>query len=256
MTKNKNMNNAEEMPPVLVLAGGLGSRLASVISDRPKIMAPIKGQPFIVYLFAWLQKYSVNKVCLSLGFRAEQVIEYIDANTFGFSQLEFAVEENMLGTAGGVAYCLHNSSMFQNSPLSSQELVIVNGDSWVTLDIKDFVTSARLSSCSISICSVEVDDASRYGLLDIDIATGCLRGFKEKNIDNKGRKGWINAGVYYFRGDALSMLSSITKGSIEFDIFSKIEPSEILVYKSDADFIDIGTPESYRLAEDIIQSVE
>ena len=254
MIKKKIMKYADEMPPVVVLAGGFGTRLASVVNDRPKIMAPIKGIPFIAYLFAWFQKNSVQRVCLSLGYRAEQVLAYINTNSHDFLQLEYAVEEKVLGTAGGVAHCLHSCSMFQIQSLSSQEIVIVNGDSWVTLDMLDFVAKARASSCDISICSVEVDEASRYGLLDIDDQSGLLKGFKEKSQENS--QGWINAGVYFFRNNALTMLSSLKQGSIEFDVFSNIEPTKIFVYKSDAEFIDIGTPESYRLAEEIIQSVE
>ena len=244
------------MPPVIILAGGKGTRLAPVVNDRPKILALINGMPFLDYQMSLLKKQYFSKVCFSLGFKAQMVIDYLPKFRSIFNAIDFVVEEDFLGTAGGVAHCLLNSSMFEGEPLNCQEIVVINGDSWVTADLMSFVAKARQVESEISMCAIRVDDVSRYGLLDIDKETSTVVCFNEKDPTKVGESGWINAGVYYFRGSALAKLASYNEGSLELDFFMGIGLGGIYAYQCDADFVDIGMPESYQLAVKIIKPVE
>lgn len=248
--------SSKAMPPVIILAGGKGTRLAPVVSDRPKVLAQINDKPFLDYQMSLLRGQCVSKVCFSLGFKAQMVIDYLPKFRSVFNTIDFVVEEDFLGTAGGVAHCLLNSSMFVGEPLSCQEIVVINGDSWVTADLMSFVGKARQVAAGVSLCAVRVDDVSRYGLLDIDVETSTVVSFNEKDPSKNGQSGWVNAGIYYFRGSALAKLASYNEGSLELDFFPSVALDGIYAYQCNADFVDIGTPESYQLAETIIKPVE
>ena len=89
---------------VIILAGGLGTRLRSEIKDVPKCMAPVAGKPFLWYLLTDLKKYKdVKRVILSVGYLREVIFEWITTvkDEFPF-EFDFAIEEEPLGTGGGI----------------------------------------------------------------------------------------------------------------------------------------------------------
>jgi len=239
------------MPPLIILAGGKGTRLASVVEDRPKVLALIEGKPFLDYLLSWLESYGIRDVMMSLGVMSEQVVEYISNRIVGPTNLSYCVEDQPLGTAGGVAHCLLH--YLKGDELLS-EVLIVNGDSWLSADVNALVKNARKSKENITLCAVSVEDCGRYGSLEIE--GDKLKAFNEKDINNAGIPGWINAGIYYLKGRAIEELKNHKEGSIERDFFAQQPKGAINVFKSDCDFIDIGTPESYRRAGEIIRMME
>ncbi|HQJ89409.1 MAG TPA: sugar phosphate nucleotidyltransferase, partial [Paludibacteraceae bacterium] len=108
----------------IVLAGGLGTRLRSVVSEVPKCMAPVCGKPFLYYLLSYLNKYKeINKVILSVGFLREHIFNWIDENRSQFNfEIDYAIEENPLGTGGGIKLAL--------SKTQAENVLILNGDTF------------------------------------------------------------------------------------------------------------------------------
>ena len=117
---------------VIILAGGLGTRLRSVVSDVPKCMAPVGGKPFLWYLLEGLKRFDVERVILSVGYLREVIEQWIadHASEYPF-EFCFAVEEKPLGTGGGIRLAA--------SKAAGPELVVLNGDTWFDADLGQLV---------------------------------------------------------------------------------------------------------------------
>ena len=110
----------------VILAGGFGTRLQSVVNDRPKCLAPIRELPFLAYLFDYLHKQGVSKVILSLGYKHELVEEWL--LTYGTSlQVSIVIENEPLGTGGGVKLALQKAT--------EKDILVINGDTLFSLNI-------------------------------------------------------------------------------------------------------------------------
>lgn len=221
-----------------VLAGGLGTRLASVLTDRPKVLAPINGRAFLDILLERLAAGGVTGVVMCLGFRADAVLEHLAANPPPVP-VRCSVEPEPLGTAGALALA--------RPLLTGDPVMVVNGDTWIDFDLQAFRRAHKAPGATV--LAVEVDDVSRYGGLDID-PSGSILAFREKSAG--GGPGWINAGFSLLSGDVLDDIAAIGAGSLERDVFARMTPERLRVHRVRAGFIDIGTPESFAEAPTII----
>jgi NDP-sugar pyrophosphorylase family protein len=231
--------------PVIVLAGGLGTRLSSVLKDSPKILAPIEKYKFLDLLLIWLQRQGVKKVVFSLGYLSEQVIEHLQSVDADYTfDLDYVVESSPLGTLGGLVEVLTKKDI--------NECVVMNGDTYVDINLLDFIKQKNNDTyCELSV--VRVDDVSRYGSIDLG-EDKVIKQFKEKNSTTSG-SGWINSGVYYFSMQAVSDVKCLVSGSLEKEFFENCI-SRLTYYKIDSNlFIDIGTPASYRNAATVMQGL-
>ena len=224
---------------VLILAGGLGSRLAGILGDIPKVLAPVEGRPFLDYQLDYLAGEGVRKVVLSLGHRAEMVLAHL-ARTKLPLQVETVVEPQPLGTAGAIA--------FARSTLSSDPVALLNGDTWLDLDLAAMLTKHRASSDALATLScVSVDDTRRYGAIELR-ADGSVGRFIEK-AESSPARGLVNGGVYLLSARLLDSLAVRAGSSLECDVLPQLPAGTLRGYVvGRANFIDIGTPESYARA--------
>lgn len=223
---------------VAVLAGGLGTRIADVLGDTPKVLAPIGGiggRPFLSLLLDRLK--GARKVVLCLGHLAPKVEAWLAANRPPMP-VETVVEPQPLGTAGALRFALPH--------LASDPVLVMNGDSVVETDLGAFVADHRRSGALGSLLAVEVPDGSRFGRLEIG-AGGRLKRFVEKDPAATGAA-WINGGVYAFTPALLGQLAGADGPSLERDFLSKLPEATLHVAKRQARFIDIGTPASLAAA--------
>src|SRR6202171_3221000 len=165
---------------IVVLAGGLGTRLDGLLTDVPKIMAPIGGHPFLEYVLWWLIEQGAAGVILGLGHRARPVIEYLEARSFPPLEILTVVEPRPLGTAGALGFA---SSCFRSDPV-----MVMNGDTFVEADLSAFLASHRNAGTAASVLSVKVNDAQRYGRIEIDSDSRIAR-FEEKSSTAPHRAG-------------------------------------------------------------------
>lgn len=216
---------------VAVIAGGLGTRIAGVLGDTPKVLAPVGGRPFLALLLERLA--GARKVVLCLGHLAPKVTDWLAANPPKLP-VEWVVEPEPLGTAGAVRLALPR--------LASNPVLIMNGDSVVETDLGGFVADHRRSGAVGSLLAVEVPDGSRFGRLEIG-AGGRLLRFIEKDPNARGAA-WINGGIYAFSPTLLAQLSASAGPSLERDFLSTLPEATLHAAKRQAPFIDIGTPAS------------
>lgn len=220
----------------VILAGGSGTRLRSVISDRPKVLAEVKGRPFLRYLLDWLAAASVRSAVFCTGYMADHVREALGAK-YGPMSLLYSDESTPLGTAGALRLAL--------PMLDSDPVLVVNGDSFCGLDLKDFLKWHDRQRAIATLVSVWMADAGRYGQVNIK-GDGCVLGFSEKGSCSKG---WINAGIYLLSRSLLQDIPEGTAVSLEREMFPMWVGRGLYGYRTNQPFLDIGTPESYAEAK-------
>lgn len=159
----------------VVLAAGLGKRLASITADKPKVLVKVGEKTLIEHCLDKLRRLGINHVALVIGYKGEMVNELLGTKITYYQQKE------QLGTAHAF-YCAKD---FVDEPF----FLALNGDMFFTDSLTDFI---RLKPPAIAVYPVK--DASRYGRLEIK--DGKLVSVKEKM--NEAVSGFINAGVYLF----------------------------------------------------------
>ena len=220
----------------IVLAGGLGTRLKSVVADLPKCLAPIAGKPFLTYLLDYASNQGIKKFIFALGYKTEQIEAFVKQQMPAGSFV-FSIEEEPLGTGGAV----YNAC----KQVSSPHVIILNADTFfgVSFSNLSIIHELKKSACTISLKPMKSFD--RYGA--VEISNQIIAGFREKKYH---REGLINGGVY-----ALSVAPFIQRTfpvvfSFEKDYLEKEYPHRnIYGLVSDAYFIDIGIPEDYQRAQ-------
>jgi D-glycero-alpha-D-manno-heptose 1-phosphate guanylyltransferase len=226
----------------VVLAGGLGTRLRAVVDDQPKVLAEVSGRPFLSYVLDQFNAEGIKRVILCIGYLGEQIREQ-----FGISyrdvELVYSQETELLGTAGALRLAL---------PLLETEIAcVMNGDSYCDLDLADFWAWHGQKHESVSLALVSVADTSRYGAVEVAGDDRIVR-FAEK--DPVGRAGWINAGVYLLPYQLIQEIPENEPVSLERDILTRWIGRGMCGYRVETRFIDIGTPSSYRRAEQFFSS--
>jgi len=216
-----------------ILAGGLGTRLRPVVADRPKVLAEVRGRPFLAYLLDQVAAARVGSVVLCTGHLGEQV-----QGTFGDDYrglpLLYSRESSPLGTGGALRKARHL--------LRSDPVLVLNGDSFCDLDFGEFWKFHHLVGATGSLALREVADTRRYGRVLVQ-PEGAITGFAEK-ADTVGA-GWINAGIYLF---SRALIDSIQEGrpvSLEREVLPSWAGRGLHGYRSQGAFLDIGTPEAY-----------
>ena len=223
---------------VIILAGGLGTRLRSMISNIPKCMAPVAGQPFISYLFSYLKKQQgITRVVLSVGYLHEAIISWNNSQKNLPFDVEFSIEEEPLGTGGAIKEALKKTN--------GSDIFILNGDTFFDVPLFDFLKSHKESSAVLSIALKPMKQFERYGNVIMN-DNSIIADFQEKQYCEKGL---INGGIYLLRKNCELMDGLPEKFSFETDVLQKKVTNKIIhgfVY--DQYFIDIGIPDDYQKA--------
>lgn len=230
----------------IILAGGLGTRLKTIIDDIPKPMAIINNEP-LKYLFDYLIKYNIRKFILSVGYKSKSIIEYF-GNDYRNCKIVYVVEPEPLGTGGALLYSLQSARN-----ISENEIFVLNGDSFFNVDLTELFYFHKKSSGDITLALKPMKEFDRYGMIRIGQKNRIIE-FVEKKYQ---KTGLINGGVYVINKDIFKppLLSSfIGEGkkawSFEKDFLEKCTHHiKIYGYISDTYFIDIGVPDDYAKAQ-------
>ncbi|MEI6213382.1 MAG: nucleotidyltransferase family protein [Desulfuromonadales bacterium] len=218
----------------VILAGGRGTRLKSVVHGTPKPMAPVNGRPFLEFLISRLVSQGINNIILSVGHMHEQIMDHFEDGKNFHSSITYCVEHEPLGTGGAVREALLMAD--------SGDLLVMNGDTFVAIDIEKLVAFHRSLQVIATMAVIPVDDASRYGTVNVS-PTGLVTTFTEKNA---GGSALINSGVYIFNK---RMIDAIPPGQVSLE--TAILPplaitGHLAAHCQDVPFIDIGVPSAYR----------
>lgn len=219
----------------IVLAGGMGTRLRSVVAALPKCLAPVAGRPFLSFLADDLREAGFSRIILSLGYRHEDVEAWVAAQP-DRDRFSCVVEKEPLGTGGGVRLALTQAR--------EEEVFVLNGDTWFGVDYQAMRAFHRSSGATATLALKQMYEFSRYGEVVCD-ADGRISAFREKQ---PCAAGLINGGVYLLRRDALQAMPE--KFSLEKAFFEPLAAQGALSgFRSDGYFIDIGIPEDFARAQ-------
>lgn len=227
-----------KLKTAIILAGGFGTRLQEVVSDVPKPMAPVAGRPFLEYLLDYLRHFDFEEVMLSVGYKADVITKHFGTAYKGM-KLVYAVEHTPLGTGGAILYSF---SKTQNT-----QALILNGDSFLDVDLSEVYTHLAQSQAEGAIVLREMPRPDRFGTVECD-SNGMIQSFREKQ---QGLAlGLINAGIYILDRSTFSRFGLEGKFSVEEDLFKPhVHRMHLLGFVSHGYFIDIGIPEEYERAQ-------
>ncbi len=228
------MKNAALPFTALILAGGLGKRLRSVVSDRPKPMANVLGAPFLEILIESLADKGVRRFVLLTGYKGEAIEGHFSAGCRSDIRIFFSQESSPLGTGGAV----RNAEALATDPS-----LLVNGDTFFDADLEALLQFHEDTGAEATLSLLKVEDVSRYGSVVVD-PNGMVTGFREKNEKVNG-PGLINAGLSLLSKRLIGRLP-VGSYSMERDIFPSLAASgKMFGLLQERPFFDIGTPESY-----------
>jgi NDP-sugar pyrophosphorylase family protein len=227
-------NYGEIKLKLLVLAGGFGTRLQSVVSATPKALAPVGEVPFLkIQLENWIHQ-GIRSFVFLLHHQADQVTGFVESVKGGLlkdCKVKSLIEPTPMDTGGAVAYAVRELDL-------DGEFLVTNADTWLGSGIRDLS-----GSHAPAIALVRLDDSSRYGQVKFDNSNR-VTAFTEKNAQIV--PGWINAGLYRLGADLFRNWDG-ARFSLERRTFPElVQRCELRAVVIGTDFIDIGIPEDYR----------
>ncbi|MFT3678841.1 MAG: nucleotidyltransferase family protein [Ferruginibacter sp.] len=228
----------------IILAGGLGTRLRSVVNDLPKCMAPVAGKPFLHYVIQQLLNQGVDRFIFSLGYMHEAIEQFIKIN-YPSLNYKIALEDEPLGTGGAIQLAAKLAS--------EKNVLVLNGDTMFTADVNALSEFHTKHHAACSIVLKPMTDFDRYGavLLNKDHA---VVSFKEKQFYTEG---CINGGVYMLNVPRFLQEDLPVKFSFEKDYLEKqVGKQKLYGIVQDKYFIDIGIPEDYARAQKEFENPE
>jgi D-glycero-alpha-D-manno-heptose 1-phosphate guanylyltransferase len=230
---------------MVILAGGLGTRIKHLIGEIPKPMFPVLGKPFLEWLIRFYAGQGIRRFIISTGYMAEKIEQYFSSLSILNTTIVCVREESPLGTAGGFVNAVSKCGFF------SPAWFVANGDSVCVTKIQEMIDVHQLLNCDASILGVQSGEAARFGSMKCD-NDGQLIQFAEK----RPGVGIINAGLYLFKYDLIKNFPQTRPLGFENDVFPILleARSPIIVVNSCGAFIDIGVESSLIDAELFIKN--
>jgi D-glycero-alpha-D-manno-heptose 1-phosphate guanylyltransferase len=226
----------------IILAGGLGTRLRSVVSDTPKCMAPVAGKPFLHFIINFLQKNGIEKFIFSVGYLHEVIEEYLKEHHPDLNY-QLSLEEEPLGTGGAIKLSCTKASQ--------KNVLICNGDTMYNIDCCSLSSFHEEKNAACTLALKPMVNFDRYGVVELN-ENGSIKSFKEKQFYTSGL---INGGIYALNVAAFLNEDLPEKFSFEKDFLEKKVglpnegKSELFGIIQNEYFIDIGIPEDFKRAQ-------
>lgn len=228
----------------LILCGGFGTRLKEVIHDRPKVMAPIGGRPFLAYVVENLRRSGVDDLVFSIGYLGSYIRDYFGDGLNFNVKISYSEEHRPLGTGGAVKLA---EKYFDDAYL------VVNGDTYIETDYIKLLEYHQKKHAKITIGAVRKSISDQAGYVKVD-KDGKVISFLEKPKTKK--LGFVSCGIYVFEPKVLAGLKNNYKFSLESDFFPKAAKSgKIYVFDLKEDFLDIGTGLRYKIAIEKLSNI-
>lgn len=233
------------LPDAVILCGGAGLRLKSITGDVPKPMARIVDRPFLELLLVQLKRHGFSRVVLSVGYKHDVIRQYFGEKAFGMD-LVYSIEASPLGTGGALGQAADD--------ITTDAALVMNGDSYAAVDLDRLVQSHRNSRADATIV-VMAETRKDAGSVLVD-ENGRVEAFAEKS--DALNTLYQSAGIYVFNKVLCSVIPRTEKISLEERLFpewlAKGRRIEAFVFPGTC--VDIGTPERYLKAQDLLANVE
>jgi len=231
---------------VLILCGGIGTRLRTLTRSTPKSMMLVAGKPFLEYLIEFLNKNRITEITLCTGYLHNKIEDYFgNGKRFGV-KIQYSREYSPLGTAGAIKNA---------EKLIKNRFFVLNGDSYLNLNLNYLKKKHLQKKAMATIALTRVKKASRFGRVTLD-RQGRILDFSEKGLTSNKKSNYINAGIYLLDKSILKLIPEETCCSLEKEIFPKLLRRRFYGYKCKGFFVDIGTPETYYAFNKIMKEAQ
>ncbi len=228
----------------MILCGGLGTRLRSVVSDVPKSMAPIGGKPFLMYQINWLKKYNFTEIILCVGYLKQHIKNYFGNGSLFGVNIVYSEEDELLGTAGAIKNA---------EGLVYDTFIVLNGDTYAKIDFNKLVEFHKSKNSKYTLGLTKVKESSRYGVVTIDNDNKIIN-FSHQS--GAGSANYINGGVYVFEPEIFKYIASGKAVSLEQEVIPNLINEDAYGHIWEGTFVDMGVPESYHLLQkEILKSL-
>lgn len=222
---------------VLLLCGGLGTRLRSTIGENQKVAANVAGRPFLAFQLERLAQFGIKHVVLAAGFGVEQIAEAVKDYHYGMD-VELSIETERLGTGGAIK--------FARDKAKGKKWIIMNGDCYSHVDLVRMLAFHDNKESLVTLAVGKRDDAQDYGTIELK-ENNRIIAFREKEADRT--TGYVNVGVYCFEKAAFDLMPQQAAFSVETEYFPMILESDVYGFIDEGSFLDIGTPERFEEAQ-------
>ena len=226
----------------VILCGGLGKRLRSVIGASQKTMADFNGHPFLMFVLNHLKNQGIRRLIFCTGFKARDIENYFKRNNLGL-KIEFSREKKPLGTGGALKLA--------KSLIQSDHFFVLNGDSFCPLSLNALSRYHMKRKALATLAVLKVNDIRDFGAVVLD-RKGKITHFIEKG--KVKRKLTVNAGVYCLSQKIFSLMPRRMKFSLEYDCFPDLMNKNFFGFKVRQKFFDIGTPERFKYAQTVFKN--
>jgi NDP-sugar pyrophosphorylase family protein len=213
---------------VVILCGGLGTRLRPVVNDRPKPMAMVHDLPFLTFVVKQLVRSGFQRLIFCTGYKGEWIKRYFH-DTQGYDAV-FSDEPEPLGTAGAIRHC--------GSFLRTSTFLVVNGDSFCALNLSGLLEAHHRAEALITMAVVRGDGRTDGGSVVLDEHDRVSR-FQEKGLSGS----YLNAGIYACSAELLNHIPDRRPSSLEHDVFPSLLVTGLHGFVASEPLYDIGTPE-------------
>ncbi len=233
-------------PEAIILCGGAGTRLRSVTGETPKSLATIGDRPFLELLLHQLRRHDFQRAILAVGYQRDLIRSHLGDRACGVT-LEYSVESTPLGTGGALRNAI--------DLIASDSVLIMNGDSYTDADLSAFANDFYGAQADMSVLVVAAEGRVDCGLVSAD-SSGRVFGFKEKQTATGNF--YVNAGIYMATKPILNEAAPGIRMSLEEELFPRWlgEGKYIRAFSHPGSCVDIGTPERYQSAQEVLASVE
>jgi mannose-1-phosphate guanylyltransferase len=221
----------------IILAGGQGTRMKPVTQHIPKPMVEVRGQPLLSYVIADLGRQGMRRIAISIGYKAEQIVEHYDRNKHKFpSELLYSIEDKPLGTGGAIRLAAKQLGRMD-------DVLVANGDTIYMFDLNEMYKTHRSNNALVTVGLTEVEDIRQFGAVETQGAF--IKRFMEKPRLSGPVRGIISAGIYILSAGALSMLPREEAFSLERDFLEKVTATNRVCWHMIQGFYTVNNIEQY-----------
>jgi len=230
---------------IIILAGGLGTRLREVIGENQKVIANVDGVPFLLLLLQYAYKQGFRRAILALGYHADHVIQIIQCSNLPKDlEIIFSVESKRLGTAGAIRLAVQYTQ--------SQAVFVQNGDSFCDIDYQNMLHHHHAKGADVTVAVSQANDRNDVGMIQLNQSSHIVS-FDEKENFNHGL--YESSGIYIMSQNAINLIPFNEQCSIEEDFFAKKVFKNFIGYVSMSKAFDIGTKERFNQAQTTLSHV-
>lgn len=222
------------MLKAVVMAGGEGTRLRPLTDDVPKPFIPVSGKPAIEYGLEAAVRAGVEEILITTYYKPQRLIERLGGGTRLGARIFYSVEDEALGTAGGVA---------KARSWLSDTFIVMSGDVLADVDLNELVAYHRKVGAEVTMALTTVDDPTQFGIVGL-AKDGRIERFQEKPKKEEAFSNLVNAGIYVLEPSALAAVPATRAFDFSKDLFPHLlkEGRKLHGHSLQGVWLDVGRP--------------